>query len=249
MFTPQQISKMVFFDIETSTTTQDAGSLSPALQNQWHKRAEYLRDTLSQKYPDNKTLSDEDLFTQKAALQAEFGRIVCISFGRITYKDGEPTFTVAAISGENEEELLIKAQKSISKIFSTGGVLVGHNIKRFDIPYLCKRMLINGLSVPDELHFHNKKPWEIPMQDTMDVWSFGAWQEGFTSLDLICGVLGIPSPKGAMRGEEVPAAFWQGRLDEIAQYNMEDVIALGRIILKVSGLNLFEEESITRNTL
>jgi hypothetical protein len=30
---------------------------------------------------------------------------------------------------------------------------------------------------------------------------------------------------------------------------MEDVIALGRIILKVSGLNLFEEESITRNTL
>ena len=52
-----------------------------------------------------------------------------------------------------------------------------------------------------------------------------------------------------MRGEEVPAAFWEGRLQEIAQYNMEDVIALGRIILKVSGLNLFEEESITRNTL
>jgi hypothetical protein len=87
------------------------------------------------------------------------------------------------------------------------------------------------------------------MQDTMDVWSFGAWQEGFASLDLICGVLNIPSPKGAMRGEEVPAAFWEGRLQEIAQYNMEDVIALGRIILKVSGLNLFEEESITRNTL
>ena len=249
MFTPQQISKMVFFDIETSTTTQDSASLPHPLQEQWKKRAEYLRESLSQKYPDNKVLSDGELFTQKAALQAEFGRIVCISFGRITYKDGEPTFTVAAISGENEEELLSKAQKSISKIFSTGGTLVGHNIKRFDIPYLCKRMLINGLAIPDELHFHTKKPWEIPIQDTMDVWSFGAWQEGFSSLDLICGVLDLPSPKGAMRGEEVPAAFWQGRLQEIAQYNMEDVIALARIILKVSGLNLFEEESITRNTL
>jgi DNA polymerase III epsilon subunit-like protein len=249
MFTPQQISKMVFFDIETSTTTKDAASLTPALQKQWQKRAEYLRDSLSQKYPDNKTLSDEELFTQKAALQAEFGRIVCISFGRIVYRDGEPTFTVAAISGENEEELLNKAQKSITKIFSTGGALVGHNIKRFDIPYLCKRMLINGISVPDELHMHTKKPWEIPIQDTMDVWSFGAWQEGFSSLELICEVLDLPSPKGAMRGEEVPAAFWQGRLTEIAQYNMEDVIALGRFILKVSGLNLFEEESITRNTL
>lgn len=249
MFTPQQISKMVFFDIETSTTTHEAASMAPTLQRQWQKRAEYLRETLSQKYPDNKSLTDEELFTQKAALQAEFGRIVCISFGRIIYKDGEPTFTVAAISSEDEHEILTKAQKSISKIFSSGGTLVGHNIKRFDIPYLCKRLLINGLSTPAELHFHSKKPWEIPIQDTMDVWSFGAWQEGFSSLELICDVLGIQSPKGEMRGEEVPAAFWQGRLAEITQYNMEDVIALARLILKVSGLNLFEEESITRNTL
>jgi hypothetical protein len=90
-------------------------------------------------------------------------------------------------------------------------------------------MLINGLSVPDELHFHNKKPWEIPMQDTMDVWSFGAWQEGFTSLDLICGVLGIPSPKGAMRGEEVPAAFWQGRLERLPIFPSFDLFYLNEI--------------------
>ena len=244
MFTQQQISKMVFFDIETSTTTQAVDSLSPALQSQWHKRADYLRDTLSQKYPDNKTLSDEDLFTQKAALQAEFGRIVCISFGRIVYRDGEPTFSVAAISGENEEELLLKAQKSISKIFSTGGTLVGHNIKRFDVPYLCKRLLINGLAIPDELHFHNKKPWEIPVVDTSELWSFGAWQEGFTSLDLLASVLDLPSPKSEMKGSEVHSQFYAGNIDQIKEYCQRDVIALVQIIIRLSNLNQLEESNI-----
>ena len=249
MFSPNQIEKMVFFDIETSTTTRSSVDLAPRLQRAWSDWAEHLRGTLSTKYPDNKTLSDEDLYLQKGALKAEFGRIVCVSFGRVVFKGGEPTFTVAAIADEDEELLLNKVNKALIKIFSTGGTLVGHNVKRFDIPYLCKRMLINGLAVPDQLQMHNKKPWDIPVQDTMDIWSFGAWQEGLSSLDLICSVLGIDSPKAEMKGAEVPIAFWMGKLADIAEYNMEDVIALGRIILKVSGLNLFEPESITRNSI
>jgi len=249
MFSPNQIEKMVFFDIETSTTTKSSGDLSPRLQKQWSDWAEHLRGALSTKYPDNKTLTDEDLFLQKGALKAEFGRVVCVSFGRIVYKNGEPTFTVAAIADEDEEILLTKVNKALIKIFSTGGILVGHNIKRFDIPYLCKRLLINGMSIPDELHLHNKKPWEIPVQDTMDIWSFGAWQEGLSSLDLICSVLDIDSPKSEMKGSEVPIAFWMGKLTQIKDYNMEDVIALGRIMLKLAGLNLFSSDSITRNSI
>jgi hypothetical protein len=249
MFSQSQIEKMVFFDIETSSLTKTADALPQNLTNQWKKWAEYLRGTLSEKYKDNKSLSDSELFSMKAALKAEFGRIVCISFGRIVFKNGVPTFTVAAIANEDEGILLRKAGDALNKIFSTGGTLVGHNIKRFDVPYLCKRLLINKLQVPDSLQLHNKKPWEVAIQDTMDIWSFGAWQEGLSSLDLICSVLNIESPKQHMKGEEVPAAFWNDQLTEIAEYNMEDVIALGRIILTISNLNLFNEESITKNII
>ena len=36
----------------------------------------------------------------------------------------------------------------------------GHNIREFDIPYFCRRMVINQLPLPRSLNIAGKKPWE-----------------------------------------------------------------------------------------
>jgi predicted PolB exonuclease-like 3'-5' exonuclease len=73
--------------------------------------------------------------------------------------------------------------------------------------------------------------------DTGDLWSFGAWQESFASLDLICECLGVPTPKDKMEGKDVNAAYYDGRLGEITEYCEKDVEATCRVILKLSHID------------
>lgn len=244
MFNSSQIEKFLFFDIETAGTVQTANELSPRMNDLWNTRAEYLSKHLSDKYPDNADKSASDLFTEKAALQAEFGRIVCISFGKVKFnEDSEPIIQLVSYTGD-ESSILNSAFKLISSLSKNGVKLVGHNIKRFDIPFMCKRSFINRIEPPDALKIWDKKPWEIPVVDTCDLWSFGAWQEGFTSLDLLTAVLGIQSPKDEMKGSEVHSNFYSGEILEIQKYCQKDVISLAQVILALSNLNQIEDSNI-----
>ena len=97
--------------------------------------------------------------------------------------------------------------------------------------------MINGLSLPKSLMIYDTKPWELSFIDTGDIWSFGAWQEGFSSLELITSVLGLPTPKSDIRGEEVSEVFWEtGDHMRIAEYCSRDVKALADVLLKISKL-------------
>lgn len=245
MFAPSQIEKFLFFDIETAGQAQTKEELSPTLSNLWSTRASFLRDHLSAKYPDNSGKSDSDLFIEKAALQAEFGRIVCISFGKVKFnEDQEPTVQIVSYTGE-EEEILQQSLKLINGMGKSPGMkLVGHNIKRFDVPFICKRAFITGHEIPPILQVWDKKPWETALVDTSELWSFGAWQEGFTSLDLLSAVLGVPSPKEEMVGSEVHSNFYAGNIEKIREYCQRDVIALIKIIIKLSNLNQLENSNI-----
>jgi len=244
MFVPSQIEKFLFFDIETAGQAEDLSSISPKLANLWSDRATFLRDHLSAKYPDNLGKSDNDLFIEKAALQAEFGRIVCISFGKVKFDEaGDPIAQIVSYSG-TEEEILSQSLKLINGLSRSGIKLIGHNIKRFDVPFLCKRAFITGHEIPQILQVWDKKPWETALVDTSELWSFGAWQEGFTSLDLLSTVLGIDSPKEDMKGSDVHSNFYLGNIDKIREYCQRDVIALIQVIIKLSNLNRLEKSNI-----
>jgi predicted PolB exonuclease-like 3'-5' exonuclease len=245
MFTVNQLEKLVFFDIETAGQQSSLSDLPTRLSDQWKKRAEFLRNHLSEKYPDNLEKSDSELFTAKSALQAEFGRVVCISFGKMKFnEDGQPVFQLVTYSGEDEELILKQSFTLIDKMAKAGIKLAGHNIKRFDIPFLCKRAMINSIDLPLALQVWDKKPWELPFVDTTELWSFGAWQEGFASLDLLTTVLGIDSPKDDISGDKVHEAYWNGEINRISEYCQKDVIALAQVILKLSGQNLIELDNI-----
>jgi predicted PolB exonuclease-like 3'-5' exonuclease len=245
MFTRAQIEKFLFFDIETAGGASSFMQLSERMQGLWEHRAEFLRNQLSIKYPDNADKEAEQLFLEKAALQAEFGRVVCVSFGKVKFTDaGEPVVQIVSYTDQDEKALLTQTFKVMNGMAKNNVKLFGHNIKRFDIPFLCKRAFINKIEPAIPLQIWDKKPWEIAATDTSELWSFGAWQEGFTSLDLLCAVLDIQSPKDAMKGDEVHYNFYDGNIEGIKTYCQKDVISLIRVAFSLASLNQFEESDI-----
>lgn len=239
MYTQEELTKMVFFDLETASEFKDLDSLTlnkPKMATLWSKRCEYLRS----KWPeDNGEKTDEELYLDKAALTPEFNRIVCASFGRITWDGLNPLMVIKSYYGADEISILEGIETVATKFAKYN--MCGHNIKRFDVPVMCKRLIINGFKLPPYLQIHNKKPWEMPFIDTSDTWSFGAWQEGFASLELIMTALGMDSPKDDIRGEEVSGVFWENEeYSRIAKYCEKDVYALAQALLKMSGLNTMD---------
>ena len=235
MYTLDQLKNIVFFDIETAGSHESLDALqedNPLLATLWSKRCEYLRE----KFEENKDLTDEELYLNKAALHPEFNRIVCASFGRIAGDVDSTSMIIKSYSGDDESEILDGIDKVLTKFNKMN--LCGHNIKRFDIPVMGKRFLINGKKLPKSLMIYDSKPWELPFIDTSDIWSFGAWQEGFASLELIAASLKVPSPKDDIRGEDVHSVFWESsEHSRIAEYCAKDVKVLGDIMLKISGFS------------
>jgi hypothetical protein len=231
MFTKAQIEKFLFFDVETAGGASSFDQLTEKLQELWEHRAEFLRNSLSSKYPENAEKTSPELFFEKAALQAEFGRVVCVSFGKVKFtNEGEPVVQIVSYFGDDEKDILQKSFKVMDGMNKNGVKLFGHNIKRFDIPFLCKRAFINGIEPAIPLQVWDKKPWEITATDSSELWSFGAWQEGFTSLELLCTVLGLPTPKDAMRGDQVHGEFYNGNVEGIKEYSAHQTFCFIRTI-------------------
>ena len=111
----------------------------------------------------------------------------------------------------------------------------GHNIKEFDIPFLCRRMVINGMELPSCMQLSGKKPWDITHIDTLELWRFGDYKH-FTSLALLAAVLDIPSPKGDIDGSMVGTVYWKDKdLARIAKYCLGDVLTTARVFLRLKG--------------
>ncbi len=88
------------------------------------------------------------------------------------------------------------------KLFGEGRknwIFAGHNLKEFDIPFLYRRLIVNGLAIPSFLDFQNRKPWETNLVDTFQYWRFGDYKN-YTSLQLLAAVPNISSPKDDIDG-------------------------------------------------
>lgn len=244
MFTVDEIEKMVFWDLETvpgHKTLSDLCVVNPALGDLWIKRAEYLES----RFEENKGKTPEELYIDKAALSSEFNKIVCGSFGRVKFEKAEgtelavPKWTIKSFASPAELTVLYAVSIVFDKF--AGWRFCGHTIKNFDVPVVGKRLYINDLPLPKGLQVQNLKPWEMPFVDIAELWSFGAWKEGFTSLNLMTTVLGIPSPKDDIEGKDVGRVFWEeDDLPRITKYCEKDVLACAQVILKLSNLPLIE---------
>jgi len=231
-----RIKQLLFIDIETVPIQPEFKDLPVALQKLFADKTKNYRTDAN----------IDELYLQKAGILAEFGKIVCIGLGYLTGKAGSYQMRVTAITGKDETDLLKTFLGLLNKSFNNINQFnfCGHNIKEFDIPYICRRILINGLPLPEVLNISGLKPWEVNHIDTLNLWKFGD-RKHYTSLNLLANILNVPTPKNDIDGSDVARVFWQeNNLDRITQYCKKDVITVAQLIMRFKQLPLLSEEQI-----
>lgn len=230
MLESYDLYNIMVLDIETVPQYSSHDQLSPLMQKLWAAKTQYQR----------KDQTPED-FYGSAGIWAEFGKIICISVGMFTPNGG---FRVKSFAGHDEAILLDEFSRMLSKR-SRDLILCGHNAKEFDFPYICRRMLVNGVRMPVQLQLHGKKPWEINHLDTMELWKCGDYKN-YTSLNLLAAIFNIPTPKDDIDGSMVGHVYWvENQLDRICTYCQKDVVATAQLLKRYRGEELIEEEMIT----
>jgi hypothetical protein len=245
MVRESELPELLIFDLETSGGYPDLESLrkrDPRKAALWETKCTKAAVKDPSKWSDPQVA-----YQEMTPLSPEFGRIVCASFlhivtdnteGKMKFRGRYRSFYDTSADQTSEEELVLKpTAELLNNIYKTGKPyrLCGHNIKKFDVPFLAKRMIMNNLVVPPQLQTWGKKPWELDLVDTGELWAMGAWDQ-YVSLDLLASSLGIPSPKENMKGEYVGQNFWSyGKYKEIKDYCEEDVKCVARICHRLSG--------------
>lgn len=232
--------KVLVLDIETVPQQPDFHELADKFKELWVKKAETF-------IKNNESPSPADAYG-RAGIYAEFGKIICISFGifvRNHEAESGYQFRIKSFANHDEKILLQEFADLLTQKFHRGdNLLCGHNAKEFDFPYLCRRMLVNGIKIPFILNNAGKKPWEVQHLDTMELWKFGDYKS-YTSLELLAAIFDIPTPKDDIDGSMVGNIYWQlNDLERIQTYCQKDVVTVAQLLLRYKGLPLLRDENI-----
>ena len=232
-----QFEKILFLDIETVPQAYQFEQLDDKSKALFEAKNRFQ---ISPEKP------IEQIFEDRGGILAEFGKIVCISVGMLHEGSQGKSIRLKSYYHDDEETLLVQFKRLLEDHYNTPyHVLCGHNSKEFDIPYICRRMLINGIALPSILQIAGKKPWEINHIDTMELWKFGDYKS-YTSLSLLCHVMQIPTPKDDISGADVARVYYEEQdLQRIMVYCEKDVVALIQLFLRLQGEPLVDDFNIT----
>lgn len=230
-------NNILFLDIETVAQFETYDHLPEDWKELWnHKAVSVIR---------NREFETPEAVYERAGIYAEFGKIVCISCGCVQGTGEDRKLVLKSFCDDDERKLLLEFADMLKKWATDNSkFLCAHNGKEFDYPYLCRRMVVNGVSIPEALQISGRKPWDIRHLDTLELWKFGDYKS-YTSLKLMAKVLGIPSPKDDIDGSMVNNVYWAEKdLDRIAHYCEKDVITLTQILLRFHCEPLIRNENI-----
>ena len=226
-------AKVLFLDIETVPEIYEHQKLSTTSQSLWEEKTRYQRHEES-----------PEEFYSRAGIWAEFGKIICISVGYFVPGQKQTQFRIKSFSGE-EQALLLNFKALLENHFNQkNNLLCAHNGKEFDFPYIARRMLKHQITLPEKLNLFDKKPWQVPHLDTMQLWRFGDYKH-YTSLKLMAHVLGIPSPKDDIDGSQVAKIFYEENdLERIIRYCEKDTLTVAQLFLRLRNEPLIEDDQI-----
>jgi 3'-5' exonuclease len=228
----EQFKNILFIDIETVPIVPEYTLLTQGMQAQWDKKSKYLKSDIEE------NASPAALFGEKAGIFSEFAKVICIGFASFHLQGDNWKFRMKSLINDDEKVLLNDFSTTLARFIARNYDLrfCGHNIKEFDIPFLCRRMVINAMPLPDCMQLSGKKPWEINHLDTLELWRFGDYKH-FTSLALLAEVLGIPSPKDDIDGSMVGKVYWGEKdLERIGKYCLRDVLTTAKVFLRLKGI-------------
>ena len=224
---------VLFLDIETVPQQPAFNDLPENLQNLWDKKSNYFRE---------KEQSAADAYP-RAAIYAEFGKIICISAGFVYTRQEIKTFRVKSFYSHDEKQLLENFYHLLLSFFrkNKNAQLCAHNGKEFDFPYIARRMLVNGIKLPKVLDVAGQKPWEVPFLDTLELWRFGDYKN-YTSLLLLATIMDIPTPKDDMDGSQVADVYYREKdMKRIARYCEKDALTVAQLFCRYKGEPLIED--------
>ncbi len=228
---------LLFIDIETVSEKATYQNLTENWQELWTEKTQRI-------LPSENTAAE--FYEQRAGVMAEFAKVICISIGYFRYEGEVMQLRIKSFYADEEKKLLqdFIATLNQMEIQNNKWCFAGHNIKEFDIPFLCRRLLINGMPIPEYIDFQNMKPWETNSIDTFQYWRFGDYKN-YTSLKLLAAALGIASPKDEIDGSQVGTVYWkENNLQRIVTYCQKDIITTANILLRFKNMPLIEHDNV-----
>ena len=198
----------LFLDIETLP----ASGKDVPLIKQFYEEAKKRRNGEALK-------TDFDTYLRNTSFSGEFGRIFCIGYAL----DNEPA---SALAGDEKEML-----QQFWELAKDANLFIGHNVMEFDLRFIYKRSIINGVKPSRDLNFARYR--SEPIFDTMKEWE--KWGAQGASLHRLSIALGIASPKEeGIDGSKVYDYYLEGRGDEIVEYCKRDVDATRKVYKKMT---------------
>jgi hypothetical protein len=232
-----RLENLLLIDIETVSEHPGFNELSDDWKELWQEKVQ-------RQLPENVTA--EEFYPLRAGVMAEFSKVVCISVGYFKRNGKDISLRVKSFYGDDEKILLQDFIAALQKMEANNNKwsFCGHNIKEFDIPFICRRLVINCLAIPPFLDFQNMKPWETNMIDTFQYWRFGDYKH-YTSLKLLAAALNVPSPKDDIDGSMVGDVYWKEKnLERIVTYCQKDVVTTANIVLRFKNMPLLGERDV-----
>jgi hypothetical protein len=142
---------------------------------------------------------------ERGALSAVTGQVAAIG-----YRSAKGVLLHAAIGELSEKDIITYFWNSFLSTRKQGRLLVGFNIKGFDIPFLCQRSWILGVDVPDAV-FTQTGYVSTTFVDLQERWKAGNrfnGQTGFGTLDTICRACGLPGKPDDCKGADFARMLW-----------------------------------------
>jgi hypothetical protein len=201
-----------------------------------------MRLEQQQRYLEDIVVEEERCY-ELGSLSAASGRILSIAvhegpipgldFGDLEQQESERVFGIDENGEEQDEKKFLLAFLDYMKNFDPDSdELVGHNIIGFDLPFIFQRCLVHCISARPLVDLGEYRVRGV--FDTMHAWWLGA--KRFVSLDDIAWALRIESSKTATaEGSKVFELYQAGKLDEIREYNLNDVRVTRKVYERIVG--------------
>ena len=231
------LENLFLIDIETASEVKNYELLNDDWKQLWTEK-------IHKALPEN--ITAEEYYPLRAGIMAEFAKVICISFGYFRNLNDTLQLRIKSFYSDNEKDTLENFIKTLYHLHAINSkwCFAGHNIKEFDIPFLCRRIIVNNLTIPPFMDFQNMRPWETPVTDTLHLWRFGDYKH-YTSLKLLAAALGVPSPKDDIDGSMVGHVYWEEKnLERIATYCQKDVVTVANVILRFKNMSLLTPEQV-----
>lgn len=223
-----QLPRAFTLDIETLTLADFRERVGPQLERQI--RLGNMRAEQQQRYLEDIAAEEERCYAL-GALSAVSGRVLSVAvhvgpipgleFPGLGPSVSENVFGIDADGFEQPEKRALLDFLALMKDFDCDcDELVGHNIIGFDLPFIFQRCLVHEMAARP---FVNLAEYNVRgVFDTMHRWWLGAKRH--VSLDDVAWALGIESSKTAeVEGSKVFDLYQAGKLDQIREYNLNDV--------------------------